>query len=289
MTDSQHPPVIADTPQSRHDLRARLLAFRRIGAPLLAAVTDVRFDPEMPRSKEDDAALFTELVESTVVIARLVADRLGAQARPEDDWIRWNVATATTGVVSAHFRSTGRAMAGDQADRVLDALKLTENKTGGAGAEMVGYDPDFTTYLRIRILQAMVPAVGAVARFSFGHDEDSFLARITDRLQNTTAEIMDLLAPKAERNEDWNLLYLGVFDAAVQLYAESHYAEMDRLIDMPEVERAAYVSKHDNRVPLDPVWDNFDLHMKMLTTVASHLKVPESSGINVGGDTELET
>lgn len=266
---------------ARNQVRARLLAFQKIGAPLLAAVSDWRFaaDGANNRTAEGDAALFAQLVESTVAISRKAAEKMGAKNRSEDDWIRWGLASAAADIVTAHYRATGRPMAALAADKLIEAIDKVTDPVNNPLKTVPKLEQDVVTALRLKMFDALAPVVGAVARFSFGYDEHALILDVAGKLHKTAAEIAAALSPDNCPEAEWATLYEGLLAAAAELYADCHYAEMDRLLDMSPDERAAYVREHGNAVPIEPVWQAFELRVSMLTTVAVHLKVPLSAQI----------
>ncbi len=270
-------------PNSRQErdarLRARLLAFQRIGAPILSAIADWRYvDPDSvpeARTEEDDARLFAQMLDSTVTVANNAAEAMGAADGPEDDWMRWSLASALSNIVTAHFRATGRVLSVDDSERVVGAIDYGGTRVESFQlADERGRDRAIRS-LRIRIVDAMAPVVGAVARFSFGRDAHGLVVQVTDTILSYAAEVTDRLAPASWSDEEWASMYKGVLHAACDLYADCHYAEMDRLLDMTPQERSQYVRQHEMDVPMEPVWKAFETRLSMLTTVVENLDLPD--------------
>lgn len=111
------------------------------------------------------------------------------------------------------------------------------------------------------------------------------MGEVSQTVSAKVAEVARRLAPDPCPRSDWQALCVGVMDAAGNLYADAHYAEMDRLLDMTEAERAEYVEAEGGQIPLAPVWDAFDLRMSMLTALADAIEIPAASEVAAPGRT----
>jgi hypothetical protein len=140
--------------------------------------------------------------------------------------------------------------------------------------------PNTVATFRAKMLETLVPVVGAVAQYSFGRAEHALLAEVAERLVRTADQVTRALAPAGSTAEEWRLLCWNVLKAAGQIYTESHYAEADRLLYMNPDERAAYFTKHGNIVPMTQVWQAFNQRMAMLATLATYLDVPASAQLD---------
>lgn len=258
---------------------ALVRAFQKVGAPLMVAVTEVRAYSEEPDagSAAGDADVFARLVESTADVARHAARRLGAGDVPGQDWIRWEIAASAARVVAANYRATGGPMGPDDAERLAEVVAAGEVFAAGPG-KPPAVAADDAAAARIHMLGALAPVIGAVARFSFGYAEHVLVGEVAARLQTTAAATARLLlsdlGTAAARP-----LYNAVLETAGQLYAECHFGEMDRLLDLSAEERARYAEEHGGQVPMTPVWQAFDLRMEMLAAMARHLHVPDLSQV----------
>lgn len=253
---------------------AALHAFRTIGAPLLAAVTEVR--PFLQGdSGEGDAETFRELLAANASMAQQIAGSLGVPYGHAADWQRWAMAGTACRITAAHYRATGKAITEAQAAEVVAALPILEEAAQGMGLALAAPGtPMGPEALRLKMMEAMAPVVGAIARYSFGRTEQALVGEVAARLQKTASEAARAIAGDRVAPEAWQHLYGGVLEVAGHLYAESHYAEADRLLDMRPDERTAYLTRYGNQVPMGPVWESFDLNMAMLTAVAAYMEVP---------------
>lgn len=271
---------------ARQRTAALLKAFERIGAPLITAVSEVQSwsgpDDDTP---EHDAELLARLISTTVSVSQKVADRIGAQQHPDADWVRWSVAAVMSPVVATQYRVTGKPLNDRDAGRIVSAVDAVaafagDYTEGGYGREALELDDEPAAGLRIKAVNALVPVIGAIARFAFGHPEQTLIRDVLQALQGRVDRVTQRLLDDRANAEERVRFELGILNAACQLYAECHYAEMDRLLDMSPEERADYAREHNNTLPMEPVWDAFDLRMEMLMTVATHLRPTQNSQIH---------
>jgi hypothetical protein len=143
--------------------------------------------------------------------------------------------------------------------------------------------PNSVGTFRAKIMEAMVPVIGAVAQYAFGRAEHALLAEVADRLIKTADQMTRALAPVGTTAEQWRLLCWNILRAAGQIYTECHYAEADRLLYMNPDEREAYFKKNGNVVPMTQVWQAFNQRMAMLATLATYLEVPDMAHLESSG------
>jgi hypothetical protein len=260
-------------------MQGLLTTFRQIGLPLLQALTDTAANRQTQGGTPQEGPnkdLFNALVDSTITLSQKLASKLGASEDQVDAWVRWSLVGASSQVVAANFKSTGQPMAADEADRLVAiTVELQEKiKTPLIGsAEPM---PNTVATFRAKMMEAMVPVVGALAQYSFGRSEHALLAEVAEKLVKTADQVTRALAPAGSTPEQWRLLCWHVLRAAGQIYTESHYAEADRLLYMNPDERTAYFAQHGNVPPMTQVWQAFNQRMAMLATLATYLEVPSS-------------
>jgi hypothetical protein len=268
------------------NMQALLTAFRQLGLPLLQAVgeaqnRDQNSDPSTPAPI--NAAILGPLVDSTVMLSQKLAAQLGASEDQVDAWVRWALAGAASQTVGAAYKTSGRAMTEEEADHIAAIAIDLQTKFKAqipAGQENL---PNTIATFRAKMLEAMVPVVGAVAQYSFGRSEHALLAEVAEKLVKTADQVTRALAPTGASAEEWRLLCWHVLKAAGQIYTESHLGEADRLVYMDPEERAAYFAQHGQIVPMQQVWQAFNQRMAMLATLATYLDVPESARLDAGG------
>jgi len=271
---------------ARQRTAALLKAFERIGAPLITAVSEVQsWSGPDSDSPEHDAEILAQLISTTVSVSQKVADRIGAHQHPDADWVRWSVAAVMSPVVATQYRVTGKPLNDRETGRIVSAVDAVAAfaagyTEGGYGRAALELDDEPAAGLRIKAVNALVPVIGAIARFAFGHPEQSLIREVLQRLQGRVDHVTERLLDSPSDTQERIRFELGILNSAGQLYAECHYAEMDRLLDMSAEDRADYAREHNNTLPMEPVWDAFDLRMEMLMTVATHLRPTQHSQIH---------
>jgi hypothetical protein len=258
-------------------MQSLLTTFRQIGLPLLQALTDTSQNRQGGNTEPSpNVELFNALVDSTITLSQKLAAKLGASDDQVDAWVRWSLVGASSQVIASNFKATGQPMQEDEAERLAGiALDLqTKFKTPLLPAnEQI---PNTVATFRAKMMEAMVPVVGALAQYSFGRSEHALLAEVAEKLVKTADQVTRALAPAGSTPEQWRLLCWHVLRASGQIYTESHYAEADRLLYMNPDERTAYFAQHGNVPPMTQVWQAFNQRMAMLATLATYLEVPSS-------------
>ncbi|MBI1273813.1 MAG: hypothetical protein GC131_06995 [Alphaproteobacteria bacterium] len=270
-------------------LAALVATIRNVGAPLLGAVTEVAgvaakeaAKNNLPHDKAKDAEVLAALIDSTVDVAHAMVDG-GLGEKIDQEWVRWAVAASASQMVAAHYRATGRAMTPDEAMPLLQHVAgLAEKFKSLAPRDQEPVANSIATF-HAKTIEALVPVVNAVAQYSFGRAEHSLVADVAERLVKTADQITRSLAPAGASPGEWRILCWSVLRAAGQVYADSHYAEADRLLYMDEAARAEYFAKNEQKPPLGPVWQNFNQRMGMLATLAAYLEVPASARLDAQG------
>jgi hypothetical protein len=257
-------------------MQTLLLAFRQVGMPLLQVLNETPTTEGQPPAAPKTAQ-FGALVDSTVGLSKALAAQMGASEEQIDAWVRWALAGASSQLVASTFRATGQPLSSEDATRIAGLVGELQEKFKTqipAASEAI---PNTIATFRARMMETLVPVVGAVAQYSFGRAEHALLAEVAERLVRTADQVTRALAPAGSTPEEWRLLCWNVLKAAGQIYTESHYAEADRLLYMNAEERAAYFAQHGNVVPMTQVWQAFNQRMAMLATLATYLETPPAA------------
>lgn len=266
-------------------MKTLLLAFRQIGMPLLQVLTETPAGGAGGGAAAGAAAVKTEqfgaLIDNTITLSQALAAQVGAGDVQIDAWVRWALAGAASQVVASNYRATGQPLPPEDAQRIATIVSELQEKFKSqipTGNEPV---PNTVATFRAKMMEALVPVVGAVAQYSFGRAEHALLAEVAERLVRTSDQVTRALATPGSSPEEWRLLCWNVLKSAGQIYTESHYAEADRLLYMNPEERTAYFAKHGNVVPMTQVWQAFNQRMAMLATLATYLEAPPAAQIDI--------
>jgi hypothetical protein len=268
-------------PAAQARMQTLLASFRQIGLPLLQALSEAPA-AEGGKTVRLDGKQFGALIDATVTLSRELAANLSAKEDQCDAWVRWALAGSASQIVASNFQATGEVMTPEAAKHLAAITIELQNRFKAqipAGNEPI---PNTIATFRAKMMEAMVPVVGAVARYAFGRAEHALLAEVAEKLVKTADQVTRALAPSGCTPEEWRLLCWNVLRAAGQIYAESHYAEADRLLYMNADEREAYYAQHNNVPPMTQVWQAFNQRMAMLATLATYLEVPSSAQLDSG-------
>ena len=264
-------------------MQSMLTTFRQIGLPLIQAIGEAQTKQDGATAQPLKTEMLATLVDSTVMLSQKLAAQVGASEDQVDAWVRWALAGAASQVVGAAYKTAGRPLTEDEATHIAQIAIDLQGKFKAQippGQETL---PNTVATFRAKMMEAMVPVVGAVAQYSFGRAEHALLAEVAERLVKTADQVTRALAPTGASPEEWRLLCWHVVKAAGQVYTESHFAEADRLLYMEPDERAAYFAQHGQIVPMTQVWQSFNQRMAMLATLATYLEVPESARLDQTG------
>jgi hypothetical protein len=261
------PASMAPAPQdAAGDAERRLLVFRKIAAPLMAAATGSAPDGAGPATPNQNAAQFAELIDATIVLNQEISGMLGLGKA--DSLARWQAVGAATEIVAAHYRATNHTLTAEEGSAIVATLR--EAVTPGIDAPDA--DPVETESDLARNLRALAPVISAIARFSFARDPMELLAEVVGRLTQIAVDVATKLGDTS--GSIGSPLYFAVLDVASEFYMESHLTEMNHLLEMAPDERKDYVHSHGRKIPMEPVWERIGLKMGMLEALTSYLPEP---------------
>jgi hypothetical protein len=269
--------TIDEVPDIDH-IDRRLVAFRRVAAPLLAAVTSMPQSANAePKLLADQAREFSQLIETTIEINQTILSGLQPQII-SGDVSRWTGAGATAEFVAAYYRATGRAIDPGEAAPMIEALQNALPAIAAAADQADDEEADISARPPLaRSLKALAPVASSIARFSFGRNAYELLAEVTHRLTTIAVEIAARLSGQEGPELLSSPLYYAVLEVTGEFYLESHFSEMDRLLEMEPEERKAYVRNHDKKIPMEPVWESLEIRLGMLEALATYLPLPAIS------------
>ncbi|HAX92007.1 MAG TPA: hypothetical protein DCY07_07355 [Rhodospirillaceae bacterium] len=280
MTDAS-PIELTKEPSAR--LQTLLAAFRQVGLPLLQSLVEVSGSQGGGEEGVMRAERMAALVDCTVSLSRALTKEMRADEDNLDASVRWALSGSASQVVAAHYQATGRVLSPEDITRLVQIASVVQEKFKTqipAGGETV---PNTIATFRAKMMEGMVPVIGAVAQYAFGRAEHELLAEVAERLVKTADQVTRTLAVAGSTPEQWRFLCWSILRAAGQIYTESHYAEADRLNAMNAEEQAAYFAQHGQIVPMTQVWQAFNQRMAMLATLATYLEVPVSAQLETQG------
>jgi hypothetical protein len=274
---------------SRTQLMVMLTAFRDLATPILNAVAETggpnSGDPDRPeKTPENNAAIFGELLQNVGDLGKQVATNLGYDESAKYDGVRWEVAKIMAQLVASYFRATAMPMPIARAEELLPIMQSAAPMVPEIMDVTNPQSPTEAMLPQVRAINHMIPVLSAIARFAFGRPEADVMAEIAGKLLHKTQELVTAQVPDDFSPAERKQFEDGILESLGKIYAESHYAEMDRLLDMPPEERAKYVQSYNNKPPMEPVWQAFDLRVGMLMAVIKSIAIPEGSQLNLPDD-----
>lgn len=259
-----------------------LAAFRQIGMPLVQAIVE----QESQGGVRISPALLNGLIDNTLELSRkIVADVAEEDGAFEaiDPNLRWALTGAASQLVGTAFKAWGKPLDEEHMASLVEVASSLENRFKDDEPVAPDAVPNTASMFRTKMMEAMIPVLGAIAQYSFGRSEHLLLAEVSERLVKTADQVTRALAPAGASPEQWRLLCWNILRAAGQIYAESHFAESDRLLYMEEEARASYFAEHAQIIPMTQVWQSFNQRMAMLATLATYLEVPPAAQFEAGG------
>ena len=277
-------PVSRKVPVNR--ALALVSVIKGIGSPLQSAVSEVAAglrDQGRQVTALDEARAYASLVQQVVSVGRSTCASLSisrnAVARWNGESLHWAVLEAIADLVGAHFRAAGQLQPGVIAGQVASAITLIAVEGARREDLMPGLGNATLARLGLDMLKAMPPVVHAVTRYSFGRNPLVLITEIAWELQYKAVECTRRLLSAGSTLEEWHSVYGAFVVSAGQLYAESHFAEAERLARLSPNDRAALGA---GEVPMTGVWEQFDRRTEQLATFAGYMTVPASAGGEAG-------
>lgn len=274
---------------SRTQMMVTLAAFRDLATPILNAVAETggpnADDPNRPeKTPENNAAIFGELLQNVGDLSKQVANQLGYDDSAKYDGVRWEVSKIMAQLVASYFRATAAPMPVAKAEELLPIMQSAVPVVPEIVDVTQPQSPTDTMLPQARAINHMIPVLSAISRFAFGRPENEVMADIAEKLLNKTQQLTRDFVPEEISVSEKKQFEDGILEALGKIYAESHYAEMDRLLDMPPEERAKYVQSYNNKPPMEPVWQAFDLRIGMLIALIKSIAIPDGSQLDLPDD-----
>lgn len=258
--------------------QALVSVIRGIGAPLQSAVSEVAAglrERGQPVTATDEARAYAQLVQQVVSIGRTTSATLeigrDAIARWNGEPLRWCMLEAISDIAGAHFRATGLLQPSGIVGQIVAAV--TQIAIDGARREdlMPGLGGATQARLGLDMLKSVPPVVHAVTRYAFGRNPLVLVTEVAWELQYKAVECTRRLLMTGSTLDEWHSVYGAFINSAGQLYAESHFAEAERLSRLSPAERDALGV---GELPMTAVWEAFDRKVDLLASFAGYMAVP---------------
>lgn len=150
-------------------------------------------------------------------------------------------------------------------------LTFADNFTPAADNTRMLQNADGTAHiademmLYVHILHAFAPVFQVVTDYAFGKPENKLIQEISIRLMQRSATLRDDLFGAAATEAVRPQIDIVMIKLLCGLYAACHSAEMRRLVNLSDDERAHAV------VTIDTVWEAFEKQAEMVSVVAGQI------------------
>ena len=252
-----------------------LQLLQKLGAPLAAAV-GARTSGDAQRDAGVMASLLSETVKASIALSQAMNLKPGDG---DGDAIRVALAKLAAGMIAESFAQTGRLpndADGQRLSKLLESVIVFSDNfsvsTEHAGRlKMLDSTPPFFDPVQTNIyaMNALLPAIGAIAEFSFAQNETKLAQDVAQRLkQESQAVLSQAGLPAGDANE------LAVLQALAQIYAAAHRGQT----------ALARQSGAEAATPsLDKVWELFTRQKEMVLALIGGVSAGAASTASSGG------
>jgi hypothetical protein len=241
-----------------------LQLLQKLGAPLMRAV-NARSGSADEGAK--DAQTISALLSETVKISIALSQAMNL--KPEDgdaDAIRVTLAALAADLVADSYKETGRLPTEADSRRITKSLEsvlaFTDNFAPAAQhaqrLQTIDGAAPFMDEMQVSLyaMNALVPAIAAIAEFPFGQQETKLIQEVATTLSDRAKTLRSNLVQIEGDGADGKMAELVLLQSLAQIYASAHRAETTRLKTLPEDSRGD--------LSLGPVWEQFDRQLAML-------------------------
>jgi len=236
-----------------------LQLLQKLGAPLMAAVNAHAQGGDDAKAAQTMAAMLSESVKIGITLSQAM------NLKPSDgdaDAIRVSLTTIAAGLVAESYRQTGRVPGDADAQRIQKSLEgvivFADNFAPAAEhaqrLQTLDNTPPFFDAIQTNLYatNAFLPALSAIAEFSFGQDPAALIQEVATRVGSKAKEI------NAGGDTMSEMITL---QALAQVYASAHRAETAQLKNAGDGASAS----------IDKVWTAFDKQAAMLAVLMESL------------------
>jgi hypothetical protein len=222
------------------------------------------------------ASLLSETVKTSIALSQAMNLKPGDG---DGDAIRVALAKLAAGMIADSFAQTGRLPGeaeGQRLSKLLESVivfsdNFSVSPEHAGRLKMLDSTPPFFDPVQTNIyaMNALLPAIGAIAEFSFGQNETKLAQDVAQRLkQESQAVLSQAGLPAGDANE------LAVLQALSQIYAAAHRSQTS----------IARQNGADVAVPsLDAVWELFARQKEMVLALIGGASSGASAAGSSGG------
>ncbi len=256
----------------RNEFLLQLL--QKLGAPLMKAV-----EKHSAGNQQADANVLASLLSECVKISISLSQAMNLKTEDGDaNAIRVSLATLAADLVADSYAHKGRVLGDVDSKKTTDLLQsviaFADHFTPAAEhakrlKTLDGAVPFFDSIqTNLYAMHAMVPAISAIAEFSFGQPETKLVQDVADRLKAQSKALLSVLPVGGNEMDE-----LVALQALGQIYASAHRAQITKL-----------KQQVDGTPPsMDSVWADFQIRLSMVEVLLTGMTTTASVQGTTGG------
>lgn len=274
---SATPASAPETPAVQTDKNAALIhLFEKMGVPLINAVAAVKLWQDMDHKGEkpdpaqeavEYATNLASLLNRTVSLSTALSQKLEL-APATDQKHRLDIAAVSTLMIAHQYALMARIPEDNEIPKVISSLESV--------LSFADYFSDSISIksgrknqdeLLVNCLEAVVPLVQTVGRFSFGRNEKTLIGEILSELGNRVDTLAKAFGQDL-KDRQLDEHKISIFKGAAQLLTMCYEAEMNTLMQ-EKAGKSGEASINDEALDkvLAKIWENFDARASLLRTV----------------------
>ena len=253
-----------------------LQVFEKLGTPLIAAVNEVAARTGGASTEKEDAEKLAQLLTSVTKASIELSEKTDlTQSDADKDDLRLGLTSVVTPLIASLYQMSGKMPAGADAQRFSEAFQALASYVDNFvsikdAANRIKQMEDGQFFadenqIRLQTLNTLVPIVNSVVAFPFGEQPGKLIRKVTDRLLSDARDIQGEVLPDLPKGEKEHA-QLSLLKGMVIVYAQSHFAEMARIVSSQDQQK-----REGSGLSMDPVWQAYDARIDMLKVLAAGL------------------
>ncbi len=250
--------------------------FEKIGAPILSSITESHDGQDSDAAPDVLAAQAAQKMAELLARSVKISIDLGknmdlASTQDQGESLRVALTALAGSLVAGQYKQNGHIPEDNDTTKTVASLQavmtFSENFTPSPEAiqrlknlEAQGQQVD-EQQTNIQFIHAFLPAIHAVANFSFGEPENQLIQTISRQLIDKAKALRIAFFGSSISADDEKLIDLSLIRSLVQIYTSCHELETNKLMTLSEENTAEPSS-------INAVWDCFELRVSMLSTLA---------------------
>ena len=272
--------------------KAFLKIFEKLGTPLIASVNEVSARTQTPSGENQDAEKLAQLLTLVTKASVDLADIADiTESDIEKDDLRLSLTTIIAPLIGSSYQLSGKIPEEQDLGKLSESFGALSSyldnfmairEAGGRVAQLEDgqYFAD-ENQIKLQTLGALVPLANSIIAFSFGQKPAKLVKIVTDRLITEAKNLQTSLLPDLGGAEAAHA-QLTILRGLVVIYSQCHFAEMGRILNRQNQNRASQSPS------IDPVWKAFEERLAMLEVIASVVSGFDDAPTEAVGETSSQ-